>query len=71
MNLGSDISDLLIDRLRGGMEFVAVPWAPCVIGVLAPEPTGEACTRAGVAFTTKGATGDGLGESISTFPPLV
>jgi len=59
-NLGSEMSDLLIDRLRGGINAVP-PWGPEIVGVLAPEPTGDGCTRAGVAFTTNGAVGDGLG----------
>ena len=60
MNLGSEMSDLLIDLFL----YVGIApgfWKPCVVGVLAPEPAGEGCTKAGVALTTNGAVGDGLG----------
>jgi len=59
-NLGSEISDLLMDRLRFAGTF---PWLWDPVGVFAPDdPTGEGCGKDGLAVADKGVGSPGLGE---------
>ena len=67
MNLGSEISDLLIDFLRlAGMR--PWLWKPCDVGVFAPDPIGDGCAKEGVGLTEKGVIGEGLGDNPISIP---
>lgn len=68
MNMGSEMSDLLIDFLR--IEGAPGSEPPCPVGVLVPEPAGDGCTNAGVGLTTNGAVGEGLGAAPISIPSL-
>lgn len=64
INLGSEISDLLMECLR-----IACPmenWDAWIVGVIVPDAAGEACERAGVALTEKVPLGGALGEELSS-----
>ena len=62
MNLGSEMSDLLMDLFRC-VGILTWLWKPCAVGVLAPEPAGEGWINGGVGLTTNGAVGEGLGAN--------
>lgn len=70
INLGSEISDLLTERLRAPGALGSLG-RPCVVGIATREAPGEGCINDGVVLAEKGVIGDGLGEKpISTPSPV-